>query len=189
MKYHVNSNAYDDSYIKITVDAWKVAEVPEALEARLITVDEILSLGYELDTEATSESYVKTESTPSWVYNSNYCYWTSSSYADSTSDVWFIDNGGMLYGNNVGIYYVVRPVITLSKTVLVDDDENIIDDDTDKGNDKTNKVDCNNKASEIKSTVKVDNTYMRNSIITIIIGFIIASASIFILYKLRNKVK
>ncbi len=186
MKYHVNSNAYDDSYIKITVDAWKVAEVPEALEARLITVDEILSLGYELDTEATSESYVKTESTPSWVYNSNYCYWTSSSYADSTSDVWFIDNGGMLYGNNVGIYYVVRPVITLSKIALGNEVESIVDINS---NHKSEINKNDNEISQIKSTVKVDNTYMRNSIITIIIGFIIASASIFILYKLRNKAK
>ncbi len=46
MKYHSSSNAYDGSYIKATVDAWKVANAPAALEVRLIQFDEFENLGY-----------------------------------------------------------------------------------------------------------------------------------------------
>lgn len=138
----------------------------------------------------TTLQLVESEDSPLWIFGDNYWYRTSSTNTDNNDVIWNIHNQSSVYLRHVNDYnYVVRPVITLSKTVLVDDDENIIDDDTDKGNDKTNKVDSNNKASENKLTVKVDNTYMRNSIIIIMIGLISASTSIFILYKLRNKVK
>ena len=58
--------------------------------------------------------------TPSWVYNSNYRYWTMSPYEDSAFDVWFVyDVGGLgrgdVYGTSGG---AVRPVITLLKSAL-----------------------------------------------------------------------
>ena len=205
MQYHASSSAYDGSYIKTTVDAWKNANASDATEARLITIDEVTSLGYELKQtcDTCGLDWVKTDNVPNWLYNSNYDYWTMSAYHDYSSSVWFVKRDGTLSNSGLSNFYggargVVRPVIVLPITGLKGADESIIDDDTDKGNDKLSKVDSNdtkglntadNETSEIKSTVKVDNTYMRNSIITIIIGFIIASASIFILYKLRNKVK
>ena len=120
MQYHSSSNAYDGSYIKTTVDAWKAAKAPAATEARLITFEELTdNLGYEYYEEGTG--YRKTESTPSWVYNSNYWYWTMSPYSDSSSNVWGVNESDGLGGYGVDRSSggnVVRPVIVLSKSEL-----------------------------------------------------------------------
>ena len=120
MQYHSSSNAYDGSYIKTTVDAWKAAKAPAATEARLITKNELIdNLGYVLKENATSEEYIPSGSTPSWVYNSNYWYWTMSPYTGSASDVWDVYGDGRL-GSGDAYYYrdVVRPVIVLSKSLI-----------------------------------------------------------------------
>ena len=110
---------YAESDIKYVVDAWKADQAPLATEARLITVNELTSnLGYE---ESSSTLYMKTESTPSWVYNSNYMYWTSTQY--SYCMVWYVEYQGRLeaylgsypYNGNIN---VVRPVIVISKSAL-----------------------------------------------------------------------
>ena len=113
---------YSTSYVKTTVDAWKTAKAPMATEARLITLDELTdNLGYEQGMiNPSTQGYVPTSSTPSWVYNSNYWYWTMSQYQDSASTVWNLDRDGSLR-NHLGVSNldgVVRPVITISKSVL-----------------------------------------------------------------------
>ena len=121
MQYHSSSNAYDGSYIKTTVDAWKAAKAPAATEARLITKNELIdNLGYVLKENATSEEYIPSGSTPSWVYNSNYWYWTMSPYTDSASRVWGVNDDVRLDDSDVGNYGggVVRPVIVLSKSEI-----------------------------------------------------------------------
>ena len=122
MQYHSSSNSYEGSYIKTTVEAWKNAKAPAATEARLITMDDLKNnLGYVLDESATSEYYIKSSSTPSWVYNSNYYYWTMIPYTDSASYVWIVNCDGGLYNSDyVSSFHnsVVRPVITLSKSLL-----------------------------------------------------------------------
>ena len=120
MRYHSSSSAYEGSYVKTTVDAWKTAKAPMATEARLITIDDLKdNLGYELDNSATTEIYIPSEQTPSWVYNSNYWYWTMSQYQDSASRVWVVGDGGSLSRSDVDSDgAVVRPVITISKSAL-----------------------------------------------------------------------
>ena len=120
MQYHSSSNAYDGSYIKTTVDAWKAAKAPAATEARLITKNELIdNLGYVLKENATSEQYIPSGTTPSWVYNSNYYYWTMSPYTDSASDVWDVyDNGRLGHDSVRSRDGVVRPVIVLSKSEI-----------------------------------------------------------------------
>ena len=112
---------YAQSEVKQAVDAWKTANAPAATEARLITLDELTdNLGYVLDTSATSEAYIPSSSTPSWVYNSNYWYWTMSQYQNSFFHVWYVRYSGAVgpdYVSNTGDT-VVRPVITLSKSNL-----------------------------------------------------------------------
>ena len=84
IQYHSSSSAYSTSYVKTTVDAWKTAKAPAATEARLIQYDEFANLGYEWGVyNVSNEGYVPSESTPNWVYNSNYYYWTMSQYQDS----------------------------------------------------------------------------------------------------------
>ena len=110
---------YELSEIKYVVDAWKTAEAPLATEARLIELDDLKNnLGYELDTSATSEAYIPSASTPSWVYNSKYYYWTMTQYQNLVSRVWSVNRDGGLIGSDVGHGYVVRPVITILKSNL-----------------------------------------------------------------------
>lgn len=112
---------YAQSEVKYVVDAWKAAKAPAASEARLIKYSEVKELGYELGNSATSEIYIPSEQTPSWVYNSNYWYWTMSQYEDSASGVWYVSGYGGLSGSSVVSdldSYVVRPVITISKSSI-----------------------------------------------------------------------
>ena len=104
---------YAQSDIKYAVDAWKTAQAPQALEARLITYEE-------LTTDLGCSSSSCRNSSNSWLYNSNYTYWTKSQYNDSASDVWRVDYDGSL--NRILVYdffdVVVRPVITISKSSI-----------------------------------------------------------------------
>ena len=121
MQYHSESSAYSTSYVKTTVDAWKIAKAPLATEARLIQYDEFANLGYEWGVyNVSNEGYVKGENTPSWVYNSNYYYWTMTPYQDSAASLWYVNYDGNLYdgGGVNGNYNAVRPVITISKSAL-----------------------------------------------------------------------
>ena len=123
---YVNSNYidslcttdYEQSEVKYVVDAWKTAQAPQAIEARLITYDDLTdNLGYEKKNEGTIHPS-SGGTTPAWVYNSNYSYWTESQYNDSASSVWYVDFEGRIidYRGYFSIGMVVRPVITLSKT-------------------------------------------------------------------------
>ena len=121
MQYGSNSNAYNGSYIKTTVDAWKTAKAPGASEARLITTEDLINLGYTKNSET---SYSKGDNVPTWIYNSNIQYWTMSSYDNSTSDVWVVNFDGSLnptsaikYQGNV-VRKNVRPVIILPKSLI-----------------------------------------------------------------------
>ena len=122
MQYHSESSVYSTSYVKTTVDAWKTAKAPMATEARLITLDELTdNLGYEQGMiNPSTQGYVPTSTTPSWVYNSNYYYWTMIQYQDSASSVCYVSYDGSLDGSYVGgsSNYVVRPVITISKSSI-----------------------------------------------------------------------
>ena len=112
------STDYSVSDVKQVVDVWKTNYASGAIEARLIKLDEITNLGYEWGVyNVSSEGYVPSESTPSWVYNSNYWYWTISQYNDSSSAVWYVDSDGNLNYNYVNSTCgAVRPVITISKS-------------------------------------------------------------------------
>ena len=119
-------NDYMSSEIKYVVDAWKNAKASAAKEARLITIDEVSSLGYEWKQTCPTcgEGWEKTDEVPTWLYNANYWYWTGSQYNDSPSSVWNVNRSGGLGYENVYSYIgyssngVVRPVITISKSLL-----------------------------------------------------------------------
>ena len=121
MQYHSSSNAYEGSYAKATVDAWKTAQAPASSEARLIALDDFEDLGYVEGLITPSDlGWVKTNETPSWMYDSSYWYWTMSQLNDSQNLVFRVGIDGKLSGDyncdmNSG---VVRPVIVLSKDVL-----------------------------------------------------------------------
>ena len=114
MMYHSNSNEYDGSYIKTTLDAWKVVNAPETEEVRLITVEDLINLGYIKNSET---SYSKGENLPNWLYN-GLQYWTMSSYNGSSNRVWYMVYDGRLTYNDVNLGGKVRPVIILSKSEI-----------------------------------------------------------------------
>ena len=110
---------YATSEIKYVVDAWKTAKAPLATEARLITYDELIdNLGYD-PTISSAGNPQKNDNVPTWVYNSNYWYWTSSQHPNSSSKGWRVFINGELGDYDVYRYdSVVRPVITLSQSNL-----------------------------------------------------------------------
>ena len=112
---------YASSQIKYVVDAWKNSNADSALEARLIQYDEFENLGFvEGYINPSDIGLIKSDNTPSWVYNSNYTYWTSSQYNDYKFLVWGVDRVGKLIDVNIHNRndIVVRPVIVLDKSVL-----------------------------------------------------------------------
>ena len=120
---------YDESDIKFAVDAWANDKLTQSdlatdkfgYKARLLTYEELTtSLGYEPAAKDATYINLNNENTPSWVYNSNYYYWTMSPYQDVARRVWGIGNNGGVDANKVWNNYfgVVRPVVTFSKSAL-----------------------------------------------------------------------
>ena len=111
-----STNDYSTSTVKQVVDAWKNTAVAsgDTATARLISHDDLVdNLGYENRVDTINPSSNGT--TPTWVYNSNYWYWTMSQYGDS-SDVWHVINDGRLNDYGVSGSNMVRPVLVLSKS-------------------------------------------------------------------------
>ena len=109
---------YAQSDIKYVVDAWKADKAPSAIEARLITIDELME-NAEKKQICTGGCYEAIVPQYDWLYNSNYWYWTMSQYEDSASSVWHVSSGGGLdYGSVHSDNGAVRPVITLLKSEL-----------------------------------------------------------------------
>lgn len=176
---------YESSDIKYVVDAWAKDKIQSGLEnARLLTEDEVLGLlsNSSETCENCETEFHSNEKNDDWVNNRNYAYWTMSSYYDSKTNFQGIY---VIPGYYSAIYLsdnVVRPVITLSKTVLGDKDESVIEEDV--------KQIILDKKEDIKQTstkVKVENTYMSQSIIIIILGFIIGCISLTLYYIIRKK--
>ena len=185
---------YAQSEIKYVVDAWKTAQAPNATNARLITLDDLTdNLGMELNkTNPTTYQITVTEDTPTWVMGENYYYWTMTTNTDKTADVWYVSNRSTARVDSNYVQsrnYAVRPVITLSKTALGDTDESIVDN-TD-NDDKGDNIQSENKSSDDKkettTKVKVENTYMRQTLIIMIIGFISICSGVVIFYIIKNK--
>ena len=110
---------YSTSTVKQVVDAWKNTAVAtgDAATARLISHDDLVdNLGYENRVGTINPSSNGT--TPTWVYNSSYWYWTMSRHGDS-SGVWFVYSNGNLFDRVPSNSHVVRPVLELSKSANI----------------------------------------------------------------------
>ena len=130
--YDDDSSDYANSEIKYVVDAWATDKFQndelkkvDNYKARLISFDEVHSFGFGDEPQSPCGPscgvlyYPKTDAVPSWLYNSNYWYWTISGKEGSSSDVWYVDRGGNLRDNNVNANNgAVRPVINLYKSKL-----------------------------------------------------------------------
>ena len=199
IQYHSENNNYSTSYVKIVVDAWAESKIETYEEARLLTHDDLVNnLGYINSVDTTKTTPSSDGDTPSWVYNSSYWYWTMSHWMDSPSSLWVVSNNGTLYDNGYrqgvrNVECVVRPVLELKKSELgdIDNSEDTNQDTVPDDKDINNIIPSNNEdtKNELKTSVKVDNTYMKTSIIIILLGFISAVISVLIYYKFSNKKK
>lgn len=125
-------NDYKYSDIAFIVDSWSIHNLNEddlKESARLISVDDLsYNLGYEKVNNPTAIRFNDITS-PSWIYNSDYTYWTMSPSEDSGSNIWYVSENGVIFvdgydrrafiNNSDDAYrHVIRPVITLYKTAL-----------------------------------------------------------------------
>ena len=112
------STDYLVSDIKQVVDIWKSKNFNDAIEARLIKLEELLNdLGYEDRNDGTIHPASNNYDTPGWVYLTGY-YWTMSSYGDSENRILYISSIGDSFPGDVTNAYVIRLVITTKKSAL-----------------------------------------------------------------------
>ena len=99
---------YSQSEIKYVVDAWASDKTSDAIEYRLIKIDELIA---NLGCTSTACDIVKY----SWLHSNRYWYWTMSPKEQATALILFIGSGGVYTTNGVNSGRgSVRPVITIS---------------------------------------------------------------------------
>ena len=120
---------YAQSEVKYAVDAWakdklKTSDLKEdetGYSVRLLTFEELTTnLGYTAPAKDVTSMSLNSETVPSFVYNSNYWYWTMSPFQDEALRVWYVNGNGDVYAHD---FYSssggeVRPVITLLKSAI-----------------------------------------------------------------------
>ena len=119
--------SYENSDIKKLIDVWaeKYLDIKDlerdktGFSTRLITIEELQeNLGYVLSINGTDRRLIRRE-TPSFVYNSQYSYWTmSSSESDYDSLMWCITQDNVKLWTPSSNSPVIRPVINLKKVAL-----------------------------------------------------------------------
>ena len=120
------TSAYDLSEIKYIVDSWAAAKFSSDqlkqvgdYRARLIEKNEIEMEEYEQCTQFQG-CYNATRIKDTWMYNSNYWYWTMSPNNDSSSSVWYVNPNGILSNYSVRKNNgAVRPVINVYKNKIM----------------------------------------------------------------------
>lgn len=187
---------YSQSDIKYVIDAWAKDKVSNGLQdVRLIKYGELIDeLGFKLKNSGTGYEPSLTK-TPSWLYDVDYHYWTMSLYDDRYVYRWTL-GGDYCGGNNAGLCavptyennYLVRPVVTISKSAI---EEDVLINDNDEAEliDATNDNNSNvidNKKDNKKVSVNVPDTLKKISALLIMLGVTLVSISIVIVIKNRK---
>ena len=112
LKTYVNN--YVD-YLKTQVSATS----SDTLTGNLITVTELIELGCTMNADYSYDGSETCENSAnaSWIVNGR-SYWTRSAVTNTSSLVWTGSPSGRLYDSNYGYSYGVRPVITISKSLI-----------------------------------------------------------------------
>ena len=117
---------YASSEVKYVIDAWVQAEFTngelktvDGYGARLVTLEELKPIGW--PSCNLNDGWCPGKSTtPSWLYNSNYWYWTMSQRNNSSSRVWDVHGDGYLSHHSVYSLSdgAVRPVVNIYKSKI-----------------------------------------------------------------------
>ena len=127
-----SDSTYATSDVKTVVESWATSKfsnselkIIEGYTVRLISYNDLFdNLGYENQITCTDGCFYSGSlaNVPSWVYNSQYAYWTMSPNNDSSSLVWCVNTSGSLnYSQSIlsgGPGGAVRPVINLYKSKI-----------------------------------------------------------------------
>lgn len=183
---------YELSDVKQVVDIWSSNYIKESdlakdssgYSARLITFDELVNnFGYNKAVSKVSNYIVNPEYTPSWIYL--YSYFTMSPCDDSSDKIWNIGNLGNLQRFELYSPDYIRPVVTLKRSAIVDNNEIINNSNSD--NEKTIDKDTNkNTTSKNSDIVVVPDTLQKISVISIMLGVIVISISFVIMIRKIN---
>lgn len=183
------TNDYTKSDVKFLVDAWAESTFKSeelvidsmGYSARLITVQDLLNIGYYYD----DNNSLRWENVPEWIHD--YTYATMISGYDDNY-IKYIDVTGFLNPIDVCSFdNIYRPVVNLKKSAI--EKEEIIDDDINKSDTDAEQDDENVTNNETKEKVNVPNTFEKVSIVFILIGIVLVSISTIILIKNRSIIK
>ena len=112
-----SDSAYATSSAKTAVDTWAASiftnnELKKVnnYTARLVEVEELTALGC-ASSDCTNSSY-------SWIYNSNYTYFTMSQYNNTTTSVWSVGTDGSVAELATSSQAMLRPVINILKSAI-----------------------------------------------------------------------
>ena len=119
------TTSYDDSDIKHVVDKYASTtfysnelKTIGDYKARLPEKEELRQIGW-IHCASTATWCTEESSTPSWLYNWEYGYWTMSGLDNSSEFVWSVDHhGGYLVHYSVGSEIGIRPVINIYKSAI-----------------------------------------------------------------------
>ena len=126
---------YEESDVKYVVDSQTENVIKKedlkkdnlGYESRLLTkqeIDELFNFEYKYKTPSDAKmTYCGTENTPTWLFNSS--FWIMDSADDGNKVYEIADYAHSLDGINVYNYSGVRPVITIKKSALQDNTNNI----------------------------------------------------------------
>ena len=125
-------NNYKKSFIKNILENWSNEKIDDndlvsidGYKVRLIKANELFgSLGYDRSVRETTNVYSLTDDVPEWVYNENYLYWTMSELDDDSSEIFTVNNDGILSASSsyVWNYAAIRPVVNFHKSVIKKED-------------------------------------------------------------------
>ena len=123
------TSAYSESQVKYVVDGWVVDQLTASdlvadstgYGARLLMASELENLGYEMgDINPSTQFWMPTENTPTFMTSNNYIFWTMDINNDSGGYMYAINGDGTPQSINSSMRndVVVRPVITVKKSAL-----------------------------------------------------------------------
>ena len=117
-KYDGNAKTYVNNYVNYLKTLVNVTS-NDVLTGNLITLTELGDVGCTINADYTWSDKITCNSSPykSWVIKGQY-YWTRSAKTGDGNNIWTVFITGELFSYNYGLDFGIRPVITVSKSLI-----------------------------------------------------------------------